>query len=113
MSDLREHGKLVRQFLKAARELESLNVIDGLDNMTLGQLREELTRRSSPGAGYKQQYPRHGAKWDEEEKQRLIALAEAGMLDVDEFAREYQRRPESVLAYMVRLGLLDKDHDLR
>lgn len=35
------------------------------------------------------------------------------MLDVDEFAREYQRRPESVLAYMVRLGLLDKDHDLR
>ena len=81
--------------------------------MTLGQLREELTRRSSPGAGYKQQFPRHGAKWDEEEKQRLIALAEAGMLDVDEFAREYQRRPESVLAYMVRLGLLDKDHDLR
>lgn len=36
MSDLREHGKLVRQFLKAARELESLNVIDGLENMTLG-----------------------------------------------------------------------------
>ncbi|HAS1070082.1 hypothetical protein L8O47_22690 [Enterobacter roggenkampii] len=113
MSDLREHGKLVRQFLKAARELESLNVVDGLENMTLGQLREELTRRSSPGAGYKQQYPRHGVKWDEEEKQRLIALAEAGMLDVEEFAREYQRRPESVLAYMVRLGLLDKDHDLR
>lgn len=64
--------------------------------------------RSSPGAGYKQQFPRHGAKWDEEEKQRLIALAEAGMLDVDEFAREYQRRPESILKYMKKTGLLDK-----
>ncbi|EME5107813.1 hypothetical protein VYS60_004289 [Salmonella enterica] len=113
MADLREHGKLVRQFLKAARELESLNVMDDFAGKTINQLREELTQQSTPGAGYKQQYPRHGAKWEEEEKQRLIALAEAGMLDVDEFAREYQRRPESVIIYMVKLGLTDKSHDLR
>ncbi|EOE7356180.1 TPA: hypothetical protein ACKFMW_004332 [Enterobacter hormaechei] len=112
MADLREHGKLVRQFLKAARELESLNVMDDFAGKTINQLREELTQQSTAGAGYKQQYPRHGAKWEEEEKQRLIALAEAGMLDVDEFAREYQRRPESVIIYMVKLGLTDKSHDL-
>ncbi|EJG2190704.1 hypothetical protein A3N51_20265 [Enterobacter kobei] len=107
MSDLQEHGKLIRQFLKAARELESLNVIDGLENMTIAQLRDELARRSTPGAGYKQQYPRHGAKWEEEEKQQLIALAEAEMLDVEQFAEDYQRRPESIMKYMKKLGLLE------
>lgn len=113
MVDLKEHGKLVRQFLKASRELESLNVMDEFADKTISQLREILTQQSTPGAGYKEQFPRHGAKWEEDEKQRLIDLAESGMLDVAEFAHKYQRRPESVISYMVRLGLTDKSHDLR
>lgn len=111
MSDLRQHGKLIRQFLKVARELESLDLVDGLEDKTIGQIREELTRRSTPGAEYKQQFPRHGAKWEMEEKQQLIALAEAGMLDVEQFARDFQRRPESVLKFMKKIGLLDKRFD--
>jgi len=32
------------------------------------------------------------------------------MLDVDTFAHEYQHRPASIMTYMVRLGLLHKEH---
>ncbi|MNO09652.1 hypothetical protein D3C81_2329630 [compost metagenome] len=39
---------------------------------------------------------------EEAEKQHLIALAEAGMPDVDAFALEYQRRPESVILFLHR-----------
>jgi hypothetical protein len=107
MTDLKEHGRLIRQFLKAARELQALGVIDNMEGKTLTELQNELVSRSSPGAGYKQEFPRHGARWEEEEKQHLITLSEAGMLDVDAFALEYQRRPESVLTCMTRLGLTD------
>lgn len=109
MADLKEHGRLIRQFLKAARELQALGVIDNMDDKTLTELQNELVSRSSPGAGYKQEFPRHGSRWEDEEKQRLIALSKAGMLDVDvdAFALEYQRRPESVRTCMARLGLTD------
>ena len=106
MSDLREHGKLIRQFLKAARELESLNVIDGIEDKTMAQIRDELIHRSTPGTDYKQMYPRHGSRWVEEETQHLIALTSAGMIDIDQFANEVQRRPESVIKYMKKIGLL-------
>lgn len=113
MDKLREHGREVRRFLKAARELETLGLIEDIGNKTLATLQAELVRRSSPGTGFKQDYPRHGARWEEEEKQQLVALAEAGILDVDAFAQEYQRRPGSVITCMVRLGLLDKADALR
>lgn len=92
MADLKEHGRLIRQFLKAARELQALGVIDNMEGKTLTELQNELVSRSSPGASYKQDFPRHGARWEEDEKQRLIALSKAGMLDVNAFALEYQRR---------------------
>lgn len=44
---------------------------------------------------------------------KQAALVQVGTLDVDAFAQEYQRRPESVITYMVHLGLLDKTHDPR
>lgn len=110
MDKLSEHARVVRQFLKASRELQALGLVEDIGNKTLAALQAELVSRSSPGAGYKQDFPRHGARWEEDEKQKLVALAEAGMLDVDAFAHEYQRRPASVMTYMVRLGLLDKDH---
>ena len=47
-------------------------------------------RRSSPSAGYYQQFPRHGAKWNEEEEKRLNTLTKTEMLDVDESGLEYQ-----------------------
>lgn len=109
MTDLREYGKQIRQFLKLARELQALNIVEDFENKTLTEIREVLTRRSSPGTGYKDAYPRHGARWEEEEKQHLIALAEAGMLDVDQFAEDYQRRPASVFKYMKKIGLLNKN----
>lgn len=113
MDKVRDHGREVRQFLKAARELQALGLIEDVENKTLAALQTELVNRSSPGAGFKQNYPRHGARWEEDEKEKLVALAQAGMLDIDAFAQEYQRRPESVITYMVRLGLLDKTHDPR
>ncbi|ECZ8785877.1 hypothetical protein AXQ71_24075, partial [Salmonella enterica subsp. enterica serovar Typhimurium] len=85
------------------------NIVEDFENKTLTEIREVLTRRSSPGTGYKDAYPRHGARWEEEEKQHLIALAEAGMLDVDQFAEDYQRRPASVFKYMKKIGLLNKN----
>lgn len=103
MNKLTEHGKIVRQYLKAARALKALGVIEDIDNRSFAALQDELIARSTPGAGFKQQYPRHGMRWEEEEKQQLIALAEAGMLDVDAFALEYQRRPESVILFLNRL----------
>ncbi|ECK5064931.1 hypothetical protein FRL03_21595 [Salmonella enterica] len=109
MTDLREYGKQIRQFLKLARELQTLNIVEDFENKTLTEIREVLTRRSSPGTGYKDAYPRHGARWEEEEKQHLIALAEAGMLDVDQFAEDYQRRPASVFKHMKKIGLLNKN----
>ncbi|WP_237585410.1 hypothetical protein [Salmonella enterica] len=69
MTDLREYGKQIRQFLKLARELQALNIVEDFENKTLTEIREVLTRRSSPGTGYKDAYPRHGARWEEEEKQ--------------------------------------------
>lgn len=108
MADFREHGKQIRQFLKLARELQKLNVVEDLENKTLTEVREIFTKRSSPGAGYKDAYPRHGTRWEEEEKQQLIALVEAGMFDVDQFAEDYQRRPESVIKFMKKIALLDK-----
>ena len=113
MDKVRDHGREVRQFLKAARELQALGLIEDVENKTLAARQGELVNRSSLGAGFKQNYPRHGARWEEDEKEKLVALAQAGMLDVDAFAQEYQRRPESVINYMVRLGLLDKPHDPR
>ncbi|MNB68885.1 hypothetical protein D3C76_1024450 [compost metagenome] len=113
MAELKEHGRLIRQFLKAARELQALGVADNIESKTLAELQNELVSRSSPGAGFKQAFPRHGARWEDEEKQRLIELSEAGNLDVDAFANEYQRRPESVITCMVRLGLIDKSQDIR
>lgn len=111
MTDLKEHGRLIRQFLKAARELQALGLVDDLENKTLASLQHELVSRSTPGAGYKQEYPRHGARWEEDEKQQLIMRATAGNFDVNAFAREYQRRPESIMTCMNRLGLIDKSHD--
>jgi len=102
MDKLKEHGKTVRQYLKAARDLRALGLIEDIDNRSFAALQAELIARSSPGAGLKQQYPRHGMRWEEEEKQHLIALAEAGMLDVDAFSLEYQRRPESVILFLHR-----------
>lgn len=110
MSNLREHGKLIRQFLKVIRELETLELIDSMEDKTMGQIREELTHRSTPGTGYKQLHPRHGSRWSEEEKQHLIALTSAGMIDIEQFANEFQRRPESVIKYMKKIGLLPEGY---
>lgn len=65
------------------------------------------------GVALKQDSPRHGARREEEEKQQPVALAEAGMPDVDACAQEYQRRPGSVSTCMARPGLLDKADALR
>jgi len=111
MTDLKEHGRLIRQFLKAARELQALGLVEDVENKTLASIQHELVSRSTPGAGYKQEYPRHGARWEEDEKQQLIARATAADFDVNAFAREYQRRPESVITCMTRLGLIDKTHN--
>lgn len=105
MDKLREHGKAVRQYLKAAQALKSLGLIDDIGNQSFAAVQADLIARSTPGVSFKQQYPRHGMRWEEDEKQQLIAQAEAGMLDVDAFAREYQRRPESVIIFLKRLFL--------
>ncbi|WP_430673441.1 hypothetical protein [Klebsiella aerogenes] len=110
MTDVRMHDKQIRQFLKLAREIQELNIVDGFENKTLNEIREALIQRSSPGTGYKVAYPRHGTCWEEEEKQQLIALTEAGMLNVDQFVEDYQRRPESVLKYMKKIKLLKEDY---
>lgn len=95
--------------MKAARVLKELDLIDDLDNKTLAAITSELVQSSSVGIGFKQDYPRHGMRWEDEEKQRLISLTASGMLDVNIFANEYQRRPESVITYMARLGLIEKN----
>lgn len=38
MTDLKEHGRLIRQFLKAARELQALGLVEGVENKTLASI---------------------------------------------------------------------------
>lgn len=61
--DAREHGKLIRQFLKAAREIQEIGLIGDIEYQTLSEIQSRLIKISSPGAGYKQAYPRHGSPW--------------------------------------------------
>lgn len=103
--DAREHGKLIRQFLKNAREIQNLGLIEDIEHQTLSEIQSRLIKMSSPGAGYKHAYPRHGFPWEEAEIQHLIELAGSEHFDVGKFADEYQRRPESVVKYMKTLGL--------
>ncbi|EIS0300627.1 hypothetical protein PW716_004820 [Salmonella enterica] len=105
--DAREHGKLIRQFLKAAREIQEIGLIGDIEHQTLSEIQSRLIKISSPGAGYKQTYPRHGSPWEEAEIQRLIELAGSDSFDVGKFASEYQRRPESVIKYMKKPGLTE------
>lgn len=39
MTDLREYGKQIRQFLKLARELQTLNIVEDFENKTLTEIR--------------------------------------------------------------------------
>lgn len=103
--DAREHGKLIRQFLKNAREIQELGLIEDIEHQTLSEIQSSLIKMSSPGAGYKHSCPRHGSPWEEAEIQHLIEQAGSSSFDVGSFASEYQRRPESVIKYMKKLGL--------
>lgn len=42
MSELKEHGRLIRQFLKAARELQALGVIDNIESKSWLNFRMSL-----------------------------------------------------------------------
>lgn len=105
--DAREHGKLIRQFLKNVREIQSLGLIENIEHQTLSEIQSRLIKMSSPGAGYKQSYPRHGSPWEDAEILHLIALAGSKSFDVGKFANEYQRRPESVIKFMRKMGLTE------
>ncbi|PHM37586.1 hypothetical protein Xmau_03803 [Xenorhabdus mauleonii] len=100
----------IRQFLKAVQDLKSLEIIDDIDNLTLSQLQEMLLKQSNNGTRLKQQFLRHGAKWELEEEGELKRLFSIGELNVGEFANKYQRRPKSVKIRMIKLGLIDQEN---
>ncbi|MCG3472211.1 hypothetical protein L7750_18045 [Xenorhabdus bovienii] len=105
--DIQHSGRYIRQFLKAVRELKSLEFIHDIDNLTLAQLQETLLKRSNNGIRLKQQFLRHGAKWEPKEEEELKRLFSTNELNIKAFAKKFQRRPKSVTTRMIKLGLIE------
>ncbi|PVZ84169.1 hypothetical protein C9426_23975 [Serratia sp. S1B] len=108
MNKLDSYRKQIRQFLKLGKKIQELALIDDMANKTFAMLCEEMAAvEEVPVTGVsrlKQRYPRHGARWEDEEKQVLIAQAEIGQVNIKAFAKEYERRPSSVRQYLEKLG---------
>ncbi|WP_426575637.1 hypothetical protein ACP179_01975 (plasmid) [Xenorhabdus stockiae] len=105
---IQNREKTIGYFLKSIIELKQLDIIDNIDSLTLSQLQEELLKQSKNGTRLKQQFIRHGAKWEEEEEEELESLFLTGELNIEKFAEKYQRRPKSVTTRMTRLGLIEE-----
>ncbi|KHD27434.1 DNA polymerase III subunit chi [Xenorhabdus nematophila] len=83
---MQDSDRKIRAFLKAIKDLKSLDLINDIDNLTLSQLQEMLLKQSNNGTRLKQQFLRHGAKWEPEEEKELKRLFSIGELDIKVFA---------------------------
>lgn len=105
-------NKQLRQWVTLSRAIHRSGLIPDFDQKNITELVGFIELNHPAGEEVKSQWPRHGAKWEEDEISELITHYKAGAFDLNAFAARYQRKPGSVRIKMINLQLIDEETPL-